>query len=96
MQINLKIDHLILRGLQLNPTDQAELVASLQMELGRLLTMERQPQPWETLDGQDHLRAPAIRYQPSSSPTRLGRELAASLSHQFQAPNAASPASDKA
>jgi len=95
MQINLRIDNLILQGLQLSPADQAELVTSLQLELGRLMTKESRPQFWETLDGQDHLQAPAIRYQPGSSPTRLGRELAVSLSNQFQAPTTASPSSDK-
>ena len=96
MQINFRIENLILQGLQLSPADQAELVASLQLELGRLLTMESQPPSWETLDGQDHLQASPIHYQSGSSPTQLGHELAVSLSNQFQAPTTASPISNKA
>ena len=96
MQINLRIESLALRGLQFSPADQAELVASLQLELGRLLTSNADSQPWETLAGQEHLQVPAIRYQPGNSPTRLGRAIASSLHSGFQPQNAVSPTSDPA
>ena len=85
MPINLRIENFVLSGLQLSSTDQAELVASLQRELGRLLSMDGKPQPWETLHGLDHIQAGEIRYQSGGSPTRLGREIAASLHSSLQA-----------
>ena len=84
MQINLRIERLILDGIPLSSADQAELAASLQLELGRLLSMEAGSQPWQTLDGQNHLQAGAIRYQPGSNPIHLGREIAANLHQSFQ------------
>ena len=95
MQINLRIERLILDGIPLSSADQAELAASLQLELGRLLSMEAGSQPWQTLDGQNHLQAGAIRYQPGSTPTHLGREIAANLHRSFQI-NASEPPSEPA
>jgi hypothetical protein len=95
MQINLRIENLVLQDLPLSPADQAELMSSLQLELGRLLTTESNSLPWKTLNNQDYLQAPSIHYQPGTDPSHLGRELAASLFGRLQSQNYASQTSDK-
>lgn len=95
MRINLRIENLILQDLRLSPADQAEFINALQLELGRLLTIESNSFPWENLGGQDHLQASNIRYQPGTNPTHLGRDLAVSLSDRLQSQNDASQTSNK-
>lgn len=84
MKINLHIERLVLHGLPLTPTDQAELAAALQAELSRLLASADDGRPWADLTGRAHLQAGPITYQPGSSPVRLGKSVAASLLSSLQ------------
>jgi hypothetical protein len=84
MKISLQIERLALHGLQLTPTDRAELAAALRAELGGLLASAGDDQPWVELGDRAQIEARPITYRPGSSPTRLGREIAASLYQGLQ------------
>lgn len=84
MKINLHIEQLVVHGLQLTPTDRAELAAALQTELSRLLASADDGRPWADLASRANIQAGPITYQPGSSPVRLGRAVASSLFSSLQ------------
>ena len=79
MRIHIEIDRLLLKGFRLTPTERIEMIEALQLELERLITTEGNSQAGELLRSQPQISARPITFRPESNPSKIGREIAASL-----------------
>ena len=78
MNINLHIDHLILEGIQLSPSQRALLQATVESELSRLLTVNGIPQHLE--GGGNIPRLPtSINVKNNINPRQMGQGIAQSI-----------------
>lgn len=86
--VHLQIERLVLEGFPLNAAQAARLQATVEQELGRMLTSTR-AESW-TSGATRQLPATPLHLAPGNSPAVWGRQIArtlfASLSPQSQAP----------
>ena len=78
MNVNLHIERLILDGLPIESRHRSTIQASVETELGRLLSQGNFPQEWSG-GAVPTLRADAIQITTHSDPLQLGRQIAGSI-----------------
>ena len=79
MNINLRIERLILDGLPFEARHSAMLQSAIETELARLLTQNNIGANWQSGGAVPSLRADAIQMTTQSNPAEIGRQIAGSI-----------------
>lgn len=85
MNIELHIEHLVLDGLPLTPTDGAAIQQAIQTELTRLLTENGLASALEQGGVLTGVRTPDMRLPANSAPDAMGRGIGAAIHEGLRA-----------
>ncbi|MEM9151929.1 MAG: hypothetical protein AAGB19_15940 [Cyanobacteria bacterium P01_F01_bin.3] len=84
MDINLNIDQLTLEGFSLSPRDRRQLQASVEAELGRLITENGLASYLQSNGTVPNLTADAIQVSANPNPSQLGTQIAQAVYQGIQ------------
>lgn len=84
MDINLHIDQLVLDGFTLSPRQRRQLQATVEAELGRLITENGLANSLHADNTVPTLTADAIQVSANPTPTRLGTQIAQAVYRGIQ------------